>query len=172
MESFSNRKLIDFTPLLRLAKKGARGTPKHVGVIVTPTGNAEVPFIGLITVDNKAVVSAELDRDGAASFAAEAITRIHAALPATHLQSLVETPGDTWTGIIVPTPPRPPKDEELAGIMAKVFEYQRELLQQLAAQDQLAVRKRGKLGQIGKKVQVRAKTQVRAKASVRAKKVR
>ena len=167
METLSNRKLADFTPFHRLAKKGARGAPKHVGIIVAPTGDPEAPFVGLVTVDNKAVVRTDLDRTGAAAFAAEAMTRINDTLPGTHLQSLVEMEGDTWTGIIVPTPPRPPKDEELAGIMAKVFQYQRELLQQLASQDESAVRKPGKLGPKGRKVQVRAKATVRAKTTVR-----
>ena len=169
METLSSRKQTDFTPLLRLAKKGGRAIPRHVGILVVPTGDPAAPFVGLVAADNKPIVRASLDQAGAAAFAAEAMLRVNETMPATHQQVMVDL-GLAATGIIVPTPPTPPKDEDLVALMAKVFEYQRKLLQQLAAGRPIDRPAPGKVKLRGlAEISVRAKAQVRAKAPVRGK---
>ena len=122
MEKLPTHKPADFAPLLQLAKQGARGTPKDIGIVVAPTGDPAAPLVGLVTADDKVIVRAELDPASAASFVAEAVTRVNEALPATHVQVVAEIdesgpdpdpdpdPDPTpHVGPIITTPPKNPQ---------------------------------------------------------------
>lgn len=174
MKANSIRRSVDFAPLLQLAKQRARRTPKDVGIIVAPSGDPAAPFIGLVTADQKPIVSARLDQAGAASFVAAAMTRINETLPAARLQVVVEI-DETATGPIVPTPPpkpvrRPkPQDAVLIAIVGRVFAYQRRHLKRFVSG---ARRAGGKAPRVRAKTQVGMRTHARAKAPARARRAR
>jgi len=172
MEPRSSRRPTDFTPLLELAKDEGV-TPKHVGIVVGPTGDRAAPFVGLLTADHHVVVRAALDRAGAASFVAEAVTRVNATLPGARVQVVVELDERTQIGAPASAPPavphRPPEQraEVLVAVLERVFEAQRRHLEQYLARNLPPVQPGA--GKAPRATRKRAEEKVRGKAQVRAK---